>query len=98
MAAIWILTIFFQLLLVIKYSIALPSCSENVTKLQVCAISPDFKGDFFCFTIEKKFEINFLSDARGPFSILAGLYFRQLANLKCKFQLFLKGRAKINHV
>ena len=54
MAAIWILAISSQLLLVIKYSIALPSCSENVTKLQVCAIDPDFKGDFFLLCHRKK--------------------------------------------
>ena len=54
MAAIWILAISSQLLLVIKYSIALPSCSENVTKLQVCAIGPDFKGDFFLLCDRKK--------------------------------------------
>jgi hypothetical protein len=54
MAALWILAISSQLLLVIKYSIALPSCSENVTKLQVCVIDPDFKGDFFLLCNRKK--------------------------------------------
>ena len=55
MAVIWILAISSQLLLVVKYSMALPSCSENVTKLQVCAIGPDFKGDFFLLCYRKKF-------------------------------------------